>query len=98
MPLDPASELDGHLAVVPLVVREVDGRHSAGANLALDAVAAGEGRRQSRDCMHAMFRSTRPPCLRVIRVQGSASSRPYLRQDGAADGVTRQISPVSVAT
>jgi hypothetical protein len=34
--------LDGHLAVVPEIVRQVDRGHAAGAELALDAVAVGE--------------------------------------------------------
>jgi hypothetical protein len=32
-------DLDRHRAVVPLVVREVDGRHAAGTDLPLEAVA-----------------------------------------------------------
>ena len=35
-------DLDGDVAVVPEVVREVDRGHAAGAELALDAVAVGE--------------------------------------------------------
>ena len=35
--------LERDLAVVPEVVREVDGRHAAGAELALDAVAVRQG-------------------------------------------------------
>ncbi len=36
-------DLDGHVALVLEVVREVDGGHAAGAELALDAVAVGQG-------------------------------------------------------
>ena len=43
-----AHELDGDLAVVPEVLREVDGRHAAGAELALDAVAVGQCRGEPR--------------------------------------------------
>ena len=35
--------LDRHLAVVAQVFRQVDGRHATGAQLALDAILAGEG-------------------------------------------------------
>ena len=34
--------LERDVALVPEVAREVDGRHAAGADLALDGVAAGE--------------------------------------------------------
>ena len=34
--------LDGDVAVVPEVVREIHGRHAARAELALDAIAVGE--------------------------------------------------------
>ena len=43
-----AQDLDGDVAVVLEVAREVDGRHAAGAELALDAVVGGERRRQVR--------------------------------------------------
>ena len=36
-------DLDGHLAAVPQVFGEIDGRHAAGAELALDPVAVGQG-------------------------------------------------------
>ena len=42
-------DLDGDVAVVLEVVREIDGRHAAGAELALDAVAIGERRSQARE-------------------------------------------------
>ena len=42
-------DFDGHLAIVLVVVREVDGRHTAGTELALDAVAVGQRRSQFRD-------------------------------------------------
>ena len=42
-----AQHLDRHLAVVLQVLGEVDGGHAALAELALDAVAVGEGRLQS---------------------------------------------------
>ena len=38
-----AEDLDGHLAVVLEVLGEIDGGHAALAQLALDAVAVGEG-------------------------------------------------------
>ena len=41
-------DLDGDVAVVLEVAGEVDGRHAAGAELALDAVVGGERRRQVR--------------------------------------------------
>ena len=41
--------LDGDVAIVLEVVREIDGGHAAGAELALDAVAVGEGGRESRE-------------------------------------------------
>ena len=40
--------LDGHVAIVLEVVREVDRGHAAGAEFALDAVAVGEGGVQAR--------------------------------------------------
>ena len=40
-------DLDGDLALVAEVVREVDGGHAALAQLALDPVAVGEGRPES---------------------------------------------------
>ncbi len=36
-------DLDGHLAVVPDIVREIDCGHSPAAQLPLNAVAVGEG-------------------------------------------------------
>ncbi len=39
--------LDGDVAVVLEIVREVDGGHAAGADLAVDTVAIREGVRQS---------------------------------------------------
>jgi hypothetical protein len=36
-------DLDGHFVVVPDVVREVHGRHTAGAEFTLDSTAVGEG-------------------------------------------------------
>ena len=45
--------LEGDPAVVPDVVREVHRRHAPGADLALDRVAAGQGRRQgARHVIH----------------------------------------------
>ncbi len=41
--------LDGDVATVPQVVGEVDGRHAAGAELAIDAIAIGERGSQSRE-------------------------------------------------
>jgi hypothetical protein len=38
-----AKHLDGDLAIVPLVVGQVDRGHAAGAELPLDRVAIGEG-------------------------------------------------------
>ena len=43
-----AEDLDGDGAIVLEVVREVDGGHAARAELALDAVAVGEGVREGR--------------------------------------------------
>ena len=40
---------DGDVAVVLHVVREVDGRHAAGAELSLDAIAVGERDREVSD-------------------------------------------------
>ena len=42
-------QLERNPAVMPDVAREVHGRHPAGANLALDLVAAREGGGQQRD-------------------------------------------------
>ena len=39
--------LDRDVAVVPDVAREVDGRHAAAADLALDAIAIGDGLREA---------------------------------------------------
>src|SRR5262245_22856593 len=36
-------DLDGHLAVVAQVMREIDGRHAAGADFALDEVMIRDG-------------------------------------------------------
>ena len=41
--------LEGHGPAVADVVREVDGRHAPGAELALDAVTVGEGRVEAGD-------------------------------------------------
>ena len=41
--------LDGDLTPVPEVVREIHGRHAAGAELPLDAIAVGEGGAQARE-------------------------------------------------
>src|SRR5262245_48525872 len=41
-------DLDGDVAVVADVVREIDRRHAAGAELPIDAIAIGEGGGQSR--------------------------------------------------
>ena len=43
-----AQDLERDFSVVAHVVREVDGGHGAGAELALDAVAVGEGGRRGR--------------------------------------------------
>ena len=51
-----AQHLERDLAVVPQVVREVDGGHAARAELALDAVAVGEGGRKTA----AQFRDPSP--------------------------------------
>ena len=41
-PRSGCEDLDGDVAIVPQVVGEVDGRHAAGAELAIDAIAIGE--------------------------------------------------------
>ena len=47
-------DLDGHLAAVPEVLRQVDGGHPAGAELALDPVAVGQGGRKPGGVGHGM--------------------------------------------
>jgi hypothetical protein len=45
-------DLQGDLAVVAEVVRDVDGGHAAGAHLALDGVAVREGRAKGLRDVH----------------------------------------------
>lgn len=45
--------LDGDLAFVAQVERQIHGRHTTGANLAVDAVLAGERLAQRVSCAHA---------------------------------------------
>lgn len=42
-------ELDRHMSLVPDIIREIDGRHAAGANLAFDRVPVGESFGQSQE-------------------------------------------------
>jgi hypothetical protein len=57
-------DLDGDLAAVPDVLGEVDGRHAALTQLAPDAVAIGERRREpGGGCRHARSPSTGEPAM-----------------------------------
>ena len=42
-------DLDGDVAIVADIVREIDGCHAAGSELAVDAIAIGKGGGQSRE-------------------------------------------------
>ena len=65
-----AQDLHRHLAVVLQVLGEIHGRHAALAELALDAVAGGEGRLQSGDQLG--HRGLRVGC---VEDRGSRSMR-----------------------
>jgi len=54
--------LEGHLAIVAEVLGEVDGGHAAGAQLALDAVAVGEG---SAEALDGVCQLDRPVAARL---------------------------------
>ena len=54
-----AQHLERDLAVVPEVVGEVDRGHAAAAELALDRVAAGEGRLELREDVDDRHRDSR---------------------------------------
>ena len=62
-----AQHLDRDLAIVLQVLGEIDGRHAAGAELALDAVAVGEARGEAFDAHRG--------CLLRESAEGAAASR-----------------------
>ncbi len=62
-------DLDGDLAVVFEIFREVHGRHAAGAELALDGVAVGEGGGETGELVVQFptcpLNSSNKPCTRM---------------------------------
>ena len=55
-----SENLEGHLPIVPHIVGEIDGGHAALAQLPLDAVAVGEGGRESLGWMVNGFAASTP--------------------------------------
>ena len=83
--------LDGDVAVVPEVVGEVDGRHAASAELALDAVAI-------RECCREPFHA---PAHRCTVAFSSAAQFRITRSSGAAAGSgsnIRKCSPSGITS
>ncbi len=58
-----AQHFDRDLAVVLHVMGEVDGRHAAGAELALDRVAVGEGTAEAVEIVDHVFNPSRPGAI-----------------------------------
>ena len=96
-------ELDGDWSLVPDVVREIDGGHAAGADVALDRVAAGEPGFELRlECGHER-ESTGGSCRRRASGKRSKSGqkqyRSFRRRDEpvepciAAEHIKRGIQP-----
>ena len=66
---------DGDVALVLEIVREVDGGHTSGTELALDAIAVGKRRREARQHAHATNAKARGARASTVRGGRPAASR-----------------------
>ena len=90
-----AKHLERHLAVVPDVVREVDGGHAALPKLTLDAVAAREGSAQG---FHRITSHRCRQCYRAGGVSEFQVSNRYFHDPSACFFSTPRYLPLSTGS
>ena len=83
--------LDGDVAIVLEIVREVDGRHAAGAELALDAIVPVDFRRKTTACVGHVWAVAHRAALRSSSAPNIHPRLPRSQRARAAHSVSRRL-------